>query len=282
MYKSVTLIILLTTMFSCDYFYLKKDNRKPIARVNDAFLYEEELLTVTPKNIGEKDSILFVQSYINKWIDHQLLLSKAKINLEDKTEEFELLVKKYKEDLYINSYKQAVVKQYLDTTITQKDIDSFYKKNSKDYKLNEDLLQLKFLKIAVKHQNKKEIIKLFKSKEPEDIEKLSSEELSLKAMHLNDSIWVTYTDVLKQLSPFIAVNKKEILKNNQFIQKEDTLNVYLMAVKKVLLINQTAPKTYITPTIKQMILHQRKLLLLKKIEETIVDDAKNEKQFEIY
>ena len=56
----------------------------------------------------------------------------------------------------------------------------------------------------------------------------------------------------------------------------------MVAVKKVLYRNEIAPKSYMTPTIKQMILHQRKLLLLRNIEETLIDDARKNKQFEIY
>jgi hypothetical protein len=50
----------------------------------------------------------------------------------------------------------------------------------------------------------------------------------------------------------------------------------------VLQSNEIAPKSYITPAIKQMILHQRKLLLLRNIEETLIKDATKKKQFEIY
>ena len=55
-----------------------------------------------------------------------------------------------------------------------------------------------------------------------------------------------------------------------------------MTVKEVLKRNEIAPISYITPTINQMILHQRKLLLLRKIEETLIDDARKKQQIEIY
>ena len=72
------------------------------------------------------------------------------------------------------------------------------------------------------------------------------------------------------------------LKKNQFIQKEDSLGVYLLAVKNILYRNDIAPKSYVVPTIKQMILHKRKLDLMKKIEQTLVNDAISKKQFEQY
>jgi hypothetical protein len=78
------------------------------------------------------------------------------------------------------------------------------------------------------------------------------------------------------------VAEKQLLKTGHFLQKEDSLSLYLVLVKEVLRRNQVAPKSYITPTIKQMILHQRKKRLLRTIEETLVDDAQKNKQFEIY
>ena len=81
---------------------------------------------------------------------------------------------------------------------------------------------------------------------------------------------------------FKTVSRNEILKKGVFIQKEDSLSLYLVAIKEVLNRNEIAPKSYITPTIKQMILHQRKLLLLRNIEETLIDDARKNQEFEIY
>ena len=72
------------------------------------------------------------------------------------------------------------------------------------------------------------------------------------------------------------------LNKTKFFKKEDSLGVYLVAVKDALNRNQTAPKSYVLQTVKQMILHKRKLDLLKKIEQTLMEDAINNKEFEIY
>ena len=72
------------------------------------------------------------------------------------------------------------------------------------------------------------------------------------------------------------------IKKNDFIQKEDSLGVYLVSIKDLLKRNEIAPKSYVIPTIKQMILHKRKLELAKRIEQTLVSDAIENKQFELY
>ena len=267
---------------SCNYFTIKDDTQEAIARVNNTYLYKKDLKNVVPLDVAKNDSILLVNNFINNWIKQQLLLSKAQLNLESKANEFEGLVKKYREDLFINSYKEAVVKQYLDTTITENDIEEFYAKNNQNFKLNEELLKLKFIKIGKDVYNKKELIKLFKSSKKRDLDSLHAAELSLKSHHLNDSVWVKYTDLVSKVAILKNEDKEQLLKKDNFIQKEDSLSLYLVTIKEVLKRNETAPKSYITPTIKQMILHQRKLLLLRNIEETLIDDARKKQQFETY
>ncbi len=277
------LLLSLILLQSCDYFTFKKEvTPETVARVNDTYLYKDDLTAIFTKDISKQDSITLVNNYINNWIKQQLLLSKAQLNLENRTNEFEDLVKQYREDLFINSYKEAVVKQYLDTIITDDDIDQFYLNNNEIFKLNEELIKLKYIKIWKTDSNKNTIVKLFKSSTHKDLEKLKEKVLLMKSHHLNDSIWIKYSDLINEIPVLKTEDKQLLLKKDQFIQKEDSLSLYLVTIKKVLQSNEIAPKSYITPAIKQMILHQRKLLLLRNIEETLIEDATKKQQFEIY
>ncbi|KUO68483.1 MAG: hypothetical protein APF83_09805 [Lutibacter sp. BRH_c52] len=277
------LVLSLLLLQSCDYFTFKKEvTPEAVARVNDVYLYKDDLMAIFTKDISKQDSIVLVNNYINNWIKQQLLLSKAQLNLENKKEEFEDLVKKYRQDLFINSYKEAVVKQYLDTVITEDDVDQFYLNNNEIFKLNEELIMLKYIKIGKEDSNKNELAKLFKSTTAKDLERLKEKALFMKSHHLNDSIWIKYSDLINEIPILKTEDKQLLLKKDHFIQKEDSLSLYLVTIKKVLKSNEIAPKSYITPAIKQMILHQRKLLLLRNIEETLIKDATKKKQFEIY
>ena len=125
----------------------------------------------------------------------------------------------------------------------------------------------------------KEIIRLFRSEDKEDLEELVDRELEFNSFNFNDSIWVSQRDVLKKL-PFLKGEVK--LKKKNFMQKEDSLGVYLLKINNVLYRNDIAPKSYVVSTIKRMILHKRKLELAKRIEQTLVSDAIENKQFELY
>ncbi|RUA09876.1 MAG: hypothetical protein DSY82_05540, partial [Flavobacteriia bacterium] len=217
-------------------------------------------------------------NYINSWAREQLLLQKAKLNIDTK-KEIDKMVSDYKKELLIDKYKEALLKQNLDTAITAEDIDYYYEQNKKIYKLNEELLKLKYIYFTKDISDKKELIKLFKSDNYEDKNRLEQEKLKFISSNLNDSIWISYKDVLKKL-PFLSEEKK--LKKIKFLQKEDSIGVYLVAVKDMLYRNDIAPKSYVEPVIKQMILHKRKLQLIKEIEKTLLEDATKNKEFETF
>jgi hypothetical protein len=56
----------------------------------------------------------------------------------------------------------------------------------------------------------------------------------------------------------------------------------LTSVKDVLLRNDIAPLSYVEQTIKQMILHKRKIQLIRDIEKILVQDATKNNNFKVY
>ena len=269
-------VLLLTSLIACQE---KAPDADAVARVNDRYLSKEELNKALPQGLAVEDSVLFRNNYIKLWATKELLLDKARINVEDENGDIEELVRNYEKELLIDKYKKALLQQELDTVITEADIDNYYEANKNVYRLNENLLQLKYIHFNKDLDDKKEIIKLFKSEDPEDLEELIDRELEFYSFSFNDSMWVTLKDVEKKLR-FLKEEKK--IKKNQFIEKEDSLGLYLLAVKDLRQRNDIAPKYYVIPTIKQMILHKRKLELMNEIEKTIMVDAINKKQFEQY
>lgn len=266
----------LLVLFACQE---KSPDEGAVARVNDRYLLEEELNEALPKGLAVEDSVLYRNNYIKMWATKELLLEKARLNVDDKGGEIEELVRNYERELLIDKYKKALLQQELDTVITEADIDGYYEANKSVYRLNENLLQLKYIHFNKELSDKKEIIRLFKSKDPEDLDELIDRELEFYSFSFNDSMWVAYKDVEKKLA-FLKEEKN--IKKNQFIEKEDSLGLYLLAVKDLRQRNDIAPKYYVIPTIKQMILHKRKLELMSEIEKTIMIDAINKKQFEQY
>lgn len=279
-------ILILFSFFGCQFVpKVKKDEirkGKVIARVYESFLYDKDVLDFMPSDLSTSDSIVFVKSYINSWAKKQLLLRQAEINLVENSEKFDKQVANYHEALYINSYKESLVLSKLNTEITAEQIDVYYASNLENFKLNEELVQLRFIHTDSGRMDKKDLIKTFRSKSEEDISDLQLRALEFKSFNFNDSIWVKYNEVIQKIKGFEEWDKSKILKKSNFIQKEDSLGLYLITIKDILKRNDIAPKSYVSPTIRQVILQKRKLELLRKIEVDLLKDAVKNQYFEEY
>ncbi len=280
--KNQFYILVCILFISCDFLGLQKKDipvRKPIASVHNNNLYTEDIKLLIPKNIEKNDSLVFTRSIINSWAVKQLLLKKAEDNnTQNDNSEINNLVKDYRQALLINGYKERLIKQQLDTLIEQQEIIDYYKLNSKNFRLNEELIKTRYLHFSNDLIDRKEVVKSFKKGTIEDLEELEIKQLTFKQMMLNDSVWTPLENVLLKI-PFSRIN---LLKKTKLLQKEDSLGLYLVTIKDVLLRNQIAPLSYIKPTIKQMILHQRKLQLIRDLEKIILKDAIQNKSYKIH
>ena len=280
--RFLSILFCIFTLTSCDFIKLQEKDASTseiIAIVNTDKLFREDLKGFLPRNISRVDSLILVKSFIQDWAVKKLLLdAAANNNTQESLKSINNLVQDYKESLLINNFKEALIKQQLDTIISDDEVEAYYLINNENFKLNEVLVKSKYLYFDASVINKKEIVKFFKSEEIEDAEELERQQLSFKMYQLNDSIWTELDKILLKL-PF---SKENLLKKSKFIQKQDSLGLYLVAIKDVLRRNDIAPLSYIKPTIKEMILHKRKIELIRDIEKIIVKDATKNNNFKIY
>lgn len=267
---------------SCQYFEMQEKEEHSseiVAIVNTEKLFKEDLKDLLPRNITKEDSLILVKSLIQDWAVKKLFLKAAETNNSSESlDDINKLVQDYRESLLINNYKEDLIKQKLDTLVTEQEIEEYYLANNENFKLNEVLVKSKYLNFDNNIKDQKEIIELFKSDDIEDAEELERQQLSFKMYQLNDSVWTELDKILLKL-PF---SKENLLKKSKFIQKQDSLGLYLVAIKDVLNRNDIAPLSYIKPTIKEMILHKRKIELIREIEKLIVKDATKNNNFKIY
>lgn len=268
---------------SCDSLFKEKVEKEPLARVGDSFLYKEDLASFIRDDMSAQDSALFVTNYINNWASKQLLLSKSRINLsEEKLNEFDRLVDDYRSDLYTRAYIEALVLQAQDTAVTTSQLRQYYEKEKENFKLNEKLVQLRFVGLPTQFLDKDEVIARMKDWGEADKRYLDSVAVQFKKIHFNDSIWVGTSRVMEVIPPLTPMNEEKYLKKSQFFEIQDSLGVYLGKVTDVLEINDTAPFEYISPDIRQLILNRRRLDYVRKLETEIIDEAIKKNEFEVY
>lgn len=276
-------IALLILLSSCDLLFKETAEKYPLARVGNTFLYKEDIASLVQENTSPEDSTLLITNHINNWAAKRLLLAKAKINLpEEKLKEFDRLVKDYQAELYTRAYVEALVLQAQDTAVNPEELKAYYEKEKENFKLHEKLVQLYFVALPSQFLHKEEIKEKIKNWQDPDKAYLDSIAVQFKKIHFNDSIWVSAARVMEAIPPLTPYNEEHYLKKSQFFELQDSLTLYLGKVTHVLEINDTAPFSYITPDIKQLILNKRRLNHIKKLEAGIIEEAIKTNVFEVY
>ncbi len=253
-----------------------------VARANDNFLYEKDIQKLISEDTTPEDSILIVNNYINRWATQQLLIDQARINLSaDQLEQYEKLVQEYQNDLLTEAYKNVIVSKQLDSTITEQEYRDYYETNKENFRLKDLLVKLRYVQLPVNYEGLASVREKLGRYNEKDRKSLNSQDYQFISSNFNDSVWVR-KEILLNTLPAIRDNSEQVLKKSNFTQLQDSLGVYLVKIEDVLNPNDTAPLSYVKPTLKQIILNKRKLELIKKLETDITRDAIETNNFEIY
>ncbi len=267
---------------SCGYFNQNSEQKEVVARVNDTYLYRSDIEKLITENTSAEDSTLIVNNYINRWATQQLLIDQAKINLSpEKLEQFDKLVQEYKTDLLTEAYKNVIVDRQLDSTVSDQEYRQFYEENKENFRQKDMLVMLRYVQMPTNYEGLAAVKEKLNRYNEKDKKWLTSQNFQFISSNFNDSVWVKKSALLHTL-PVLKGENEQVLKKSNFAQLQDSLGVYLVKIENVLNPNDTAPLSYIKPTLRQIILNKRKLELIKKLETDITKDAIETNNFQIY
>ncbi len=277
--KRLIITTFLSVFFgSCSNFSNNNSNNL-VARAGENFLYEDDL----PSYVSKDDSLIKISSFIETWAKEKVLYDLSIINLsQSKRAEIDELVDNYRIDLYINSYKDLIVNSKIDSIVTNEQIDSFYSTNVNNFKLNENLVKYRYVKVPNDNININRIRRYIVRVSEQDRYFLDSLNFQFADLKLDDSIWFTERDVISSIN-FINQNNKSryFIKDRLFTLNESNyINFFI--VDDMLKSGNIPPKSYLYDRIKSTIINQRKLDILKDINQEILNDALKSRKYEIY
>jgi len=281
MYKYVALFLLFS-LGSCSWFEASREEDS-IARVGDEYLYKKDIKGIVGIATSPEDSTLIVNNFINKWATQKLLMRQAKINLSaEKLQAYDELVDNYRTDLYSKGYTDIIATKSLNPEIAQAELLTFYEQNKANFVLNEELIQLRFIHVGKENTGLDKIKQQLIRFNTNDRQELEEKAIQFKSYSFDDSTWVQIGLVIDRISVITSSNSTELLKKSNYLELQDSLGVYLVQIKDVLLRNETAPLSYIKPTIENVILNRRKLDIIRNLEKDILQDAIKTNTFETY
>ncbi len=274
------IFILLFSFISIGCSSLSNNNSNDlIARAGENFLYKNDL----PEFFSKDDSLRVFMNFVESWAKEKVLYDLSLVNLsQSKKHEIDELVNNYKVDLYINSYKDLIVNSRIDSIVSSTEVDSFYSLNNKNFKLNENLLKYRYVKVPNDNINLDRIRRYIVRMNNEDRLFLDSLNFQFADLKLSDSIWFTERDVISSIEFINLQNKSNYLIKNKLFTVEDSQYINFFIVKDKLKSGNIPPISYLYERIKSTIINQRKLKLLQSLNKEILNDALKSKKYEIF
>lgn len=268
-------------LYSCSYFQEAEIPDEAVARVEDKFLYLSEIQQLMSPNVSKEDSTEIATNYINKWIEEELLLSRAKLNLGEEQKNVERQIEAYRKSLLIYAYEQQVVEQLLDTVVSLEDIEAYYAEHQNDFELKDYIVKVVYVKLSPNAPKIKKVKEWILSNQEKDRNNLLDYcRQFADNFYLNDATWLYFDDLLKEV-PLEVYNIDDFLRSKKMVEFSDENNIYMLRIVDFRLKNSISPMVLEKENIRNIILNQRKLKLISEMVKDIYQDASGKNLFEI-
>lgn len=268
-------------LFSCKS--NTSENVGAVARVNNAYLYAEAVKNIIPPGTKSTDSIALAKQFINNWIREQLILEKAEQNLTPEQKNVDKELADYRRSLISFIYQRELVNQKLDTVVSNQSIEEYYNTNKNNFELKDNIIKVIYVKVDKKAPKLDKLRMLYKSEQEKDKEALVAYcKQYAQNFYLDDSSWLLFNDLIKEIPIQPNYNPELFLQNNRFIELADSANLYLVNIKGFKIKNSISPLAFERENIKNIILNKRKLDLINKMKDEVYNDAISKNEFEIF
>lgn len=253
-----------------------------VAQVGEKKLYQKDLTEIIPSSIGTPDSSLIADDYIKKWIKQELIIQKANENLTPAQKDVTKEIQEYRNSLLIYKYKNELMRQRMDTTVTKEQIEQYYYLNPDNFNLDKNIVKAIFIKIPNEVANPTLLKTMAENNSEEGLNELRDYCLQYaKGFDIFIDNWVDFEVVSNNLPAGIA-DEERFLTGKSQIELKDSNYYYLVSIQDYKLKNDPAPLDFVENNIKNLILNQRKIEFLKQMEENIYKEGIRQNKFKIF
>ena len=254
-----------------------------LAQLGASKLYLEDVKErlPAPGSMEVADSTSYVNLIIRNWAKNELLVQAAEFNLRTDLQNFEDLVEQYRNDLLKHAYIDRYINQHLDTNISDSEIAAYYENNKANFELKERIVQAKYLAAPIGAQKVDLAKRWFTSSNQQERFLDWAEVFATKQSNYQDSVWVPLDDFIDEI-PLSVSNPYSFFNRTKKFSCEDTVLVYFVEVNDVRFEDNYSPLEYVSERIRKVLLNKRRLKLIERIEENIIEDAIEEGTLIIY
>ncbi|MBT5089522.1 MAG: hypothetical protein HOM24_00410 [Flavobacteriales bacterium] len=273
-------ILLLSSFLMLTVSCFNNEYKQIIASVNEKDLLLSEVLKEMPE--ATKDSIFFVERYMNLWIRKQLMIYHAEINLNSDLLGYEKQISEYRSSLLIYAYQQELINQNFDTSITEQEISDYYNQYKEEFKLVKNVFMGRYIVVDKSAPKLRSLSKWYKSYKTDNIENLTDYcQQFAKEYSLADSSWQYFSTINNKLPEFIT-EEKYFLENTKGIWFEDEQYRHYIYIRDYQIKGSISPLALEREKIRNVLLNKNKIQYLKKLEDELYQNALALKKIKIY
>ncbi len=255
-------------------------SERVIARVYDRYLYADALRNLVPSGTSKNDSLTIIRSYVDNWIKQQSVLKRAEDNLDEERKDVEKQLEEYRNSLITYIYESELVKQKLDTSITEQEIEKYYNDHPNNFQLKNNILRVLYFKLPKTAPKMDKVRNWYKSEQEKDRKQLEEYCYQFASdYYFNDEEWIQFDEILKKV-PIRTYDQEQFLRNNRFIEIPDSNTVFFVNIKGFKIKESLSPLSFERDNIRNLIINKRKLDLINAMEKDAYDDAIQQKEIE--
>jgi hypothetical protein len=288
--KSIVLLLSVYTLASCEFLEFRNSEKdddeyveKPLASVGDIILYPRDVSGLLPKGMTGQDSVDLIEQHIKGWIKKQLMIAEARKQFAFDEAELERRVLDYRYALMIHEFEKYNISRRLDTFISDEEINSYYNENIDNFELKQNIIRGTFIQINKDAPKLYRLRSLLRSNKEHDKDELKSYAFSFGTkVHMDDSVWVNFEDVIAG-TPLVDIpNKTDFLRRNSLYETPDEHFIYFLKINEYKIQNEISPLEFVRDDIQKIILNKRQVKLAKELEDEIYKKAMDNDAFKIY
>lgn len=252
-----------------------------VAEAGTKKLLVSDVAKVIPSDLKAEDSTTMADDYVNKWIKSQLLIRKAEENLTVDQKDLTRELEEYRNSLIIYRYKNELMKQRMDTTVSEAQILEYYEANKENFKLSKNIVKAIFVKTPEEFAQPDQLKAWCTNPTEEDIIELRDFCTQYaKSYDISTDRWVDLQLVAKNIPQQIE-EPERFLKNNSLIELTNDGYYYLVSIQDYKLKNELAPVEFFSDNIKNLIINRRKIEFLKEVENNVYKEGIRKNKFKI-
>lgn len=264
------LFVMAICLLSCDFF--NKNDDILLASVYGEDLFFKDLEYSFDHEINEKDSLLLLNSLIEKWVKNQALVYKAKLNLDDQLLDISNQVEDYKNSLLIYRYQKLLLDQKLDTNVSELELRNFFLANKSNFKIKNDVAIVNYVKVKKEVPSLWKLLKWYKSDSENKLELLEDYCYQFADQYSINSDWIEVNNLIDKLPSNLGLKSSDFRKKRNH-EYQDEFYYYFVHVKKYKKVGEIAPFELELEQIKNILINKRKLDFLKNMENSLYQEA---------